>query len=346
MPDQAILVINAGSSSIKYGLYRARDMACLARENFQFHKKTISYALYEETFQRILKTHKDVRVCAAGHRIVHGGPDYRAPVRLDETVLKTLKGFKPLAPLHQPYNLAAVESMQVYHPDLLQVACFDTAFHRTQPRLNQLYALPHALSEEGGLIRYGFHGLSYEYIASVLPQHTDKALGKVITLHLGAGVSACAMSEGKSVATTMGFTALDGLMMATRCGALDPGLVLYLLQEKQMSAAAVKAALYDRSGLLGVSGISGDMRDLIDNPDPRAQQAVDLFCRYIVRAVGQLATDLQGLDALVFTAGIGENQPKIKDKVSAALAWLGDFEVLVIPTDEEKIIAQHVKKFL
>ncbi len=244
-----------------------------------------------------------------------------------------------MAPLHQPYNIKAIDLLLQSHPELTQVACFDTAFHHTQPALHRLYALPRSMSDEG-ILRYGFHGLSYEYIASVLPDHTDKADGKVVILHLGSGASACALQNQKSVASTMGFTALEGLMMATRCGDLDPGILLYLMEEKNMPAQEITSLLYTQSGLLGVSGQSGDIRKLMNSTNPHAQEAIDLFCHYAVKAVGQLAATLQGLDVLVFTAGIGENQPDICRRITQALDWLAP-ETLVIPTNEEYMIARH-----
>jgi acetate kinase len=300
----------------------------------------------------------DHSLAAVGHRVVHGGRLYSAPVRIDAAVLAELRRLIPLAPLHQPHHVAAIEAIARSHPALPQIACFDTAFHHGQPAVAAAFALPRRLAEEG-VRRYGFHGLSYEYIAGVLPDHLgpEAAEGRVVVAHLGAGASLCAMRRRHSIATTMGFTALDGLMMAQRCGALDPGVVLYLLQQKGMTAEAVGDLLYHESGLGGVSGISDDMRTLLASPDPRAAEAIDLYVYRITRELGSLAA----LDALVFTAGIGEHAAEIRRRVCADAAWLGiDIDAAanasggprisspgsrisawVIPTDEDLMIAQH-----
>lgn len=332
-----ILVLNAGSSTLKYAFYEAETLKCL------IHKKIeITNDDYETALNDILNQARNIKV--VGHRVVHGGQVFDHAVIADDDAMQKLKDLTPLAPLHQPHNLKAIETLKTLYPDLLQVVCFDTAFHRTQPRLSQLYALPRTLTDHG-ILRYGFHGLSYEYIASVLPDYTDKADGKVIILHLGSGASACAMQNRQSVSSTMGFTALEGLMMSTRAGSIDPGVILYLQQEKGMSVKDIETLLYKQSGLLGVSGLSADSRALINNPDPKAREAIDLFCHYAVRAIGQLAAELQGLDVLVFTAGIGENQKEITDQIANAVHWLTP-EVLVIPTNEELIIARHALEFL
>ncbi|WOE74292.1 acetate/propionate family kinase [Alterisphingorhabdus coralli] len=329
-----LLVLNAGSSTLKYAFYVADTLACLKRE-----KLDITDGDYLGAIETILGNAENL--AAVGHRVVHGGEEFHDPVLVTQDIYHKLEALIPLAPLHQPHNLKAIDTVIQAYPDLPQIACFDTAFHRSQPRVNQLYALPSDLSEQG-IIRYGFHGLSYEYIASILPEHSDKADGKVIVLHLGSGASACAMLNRQSVSSTMGFTALEGLMMSTRCGTIDPGVILYLQQEKGMPLADIEALLYKQSGLLGVSGISADSRDLVGHADPKAQMAIDLFCHYAVRAIGQLAAELQGLDVLVFTAGIGENQPEIRDRITQAVSWLNP-EIHVIPTNEEYIIAAHSK---
>ncbi len=300
-------------------------------------------------------------VVGAGHRIVHGGPDFSAPVRLNEATLRRLAALSPLAPGHQPHNLAGVAAIARCCPLARQVACFDTAFHRTQPKVEETFAIPRALTRDG-VIRYGFHGLSYEYIAGSL----ESVLGdfrrkRVIVAHLGAGASMCALVDGKSVATTMGFTALDGLPMATRCGSIDPGVVLHLLQERQMSVADVEKVLYRESGLLGLSGVSGDMRVLQSSDAPQAAEAIDYFVYRVVREVGSLAAAMGGVDALVFTAGVGENAPAIREKIVNQLSWLGfaldeDANLAgasqitlaertpsawMIPTNEELMIARH-----
>ena len=263
------------------------------------------------------------KLIGVGHRVVHGGMEYTHPVRVDATVLAALDKFVPLAPLHQPHNLAAIRAVMHRSPDVPQVACFDTAFHRTNPEIAQMFALPYEL-HEAGVRRYGFHGLSYEYIASVLPGiDASAAQGRTVVLHLGNGASMCALNGGRSVASTMGFTAVDGLPMGTRTGNLDPGVVLYLMDERGMDARAVEKLLYQQSGLLGVSGIASDMRTLLASPEPRAKLAVDLFVYRIGRELGSLAAALGGLDAIVFTAGVGENSAEIRARICQAAAWLG-----------------------
>ncbi len=305
-------------------------------------------------------------VVAVGHRVVHGGAEFAAPVRITPDVVARLEALVPLAPLHQPANLLPVKALAAQRPALPQVACFDTAFHLRQPPRAQAFAIPRALTE-GGIRRYGFHGLSYEYVASVLPAHDARAAGgRTVVLHLGNGASMCALAAGRSVATTMGFTALDGLPMGTRCGALDPGVLLYLMDERRMNARALERLLYKESGLLGVSGVSSDMRELLASPDPRAREAVDLFCYRIGRELGSLAAALGGLDAVVFTAGIGEHAAPVRAAVCRDAAWLGveldpaanaaggpristaasRVAVWVIPTDEELMIARHTRALL
>ena len=260
---------------------------------------------------------------AVGHRVVHGGTEFAAPVRADAVVLAKLDRLVPLAPLHQPHNLAPVRALLARMPALPQVVCFDTAFHRTNPPVAQMFALPKEL-DDAGVRRYGFHGLSYEYVASVLPQIDEAAArGKTVVLHLGNGASMCALDAGRSVASTMGFTAVDGLPMGTRCGALDPGVILYLLDQRGMDARAIEKLIYGQSGLLGVSGVSSDMRALLDSTDARAKLAVDLFVYRIGRELGSLAAALGGLDALVFTAGIGERAAPIRERICRQAAWLG-----------------------
>ena len=293
--------------------------------------------------------------------MVHGGPEYSRPVLVDEPVLAALERLVPLAPLHQPHNLAAIRSLRETQPRLPQVACFDTAFHRSHPQLADLYALPWAYYE-AGVRRYGFHGLSYEYIAAALPQVAPAiAGGRVIVAHLGSGASLCALRAGVSVDSTMGFSALDGLPMGTRPGALDPGVLLYLVGERGMTAAALEKLLYKESGLLGLSGVSNDMRVLLESGEPRARLAVDFFVYRVAREIGALAAVLGGVDGLVFTAGVGENSAEIRARVVAACAWLGvalDAEAnrrggprisaegsavsaWVVPTNEELMIARH-----
>src|SRR5581483_6453635 len=306
------------------------------------------------------------RIIAAGHRVVHGGLQFTRPVRIDAAVLAALESLVPLAPLHQPHNLAAIRAITGRAPGLPQVACFDTSFHRTQPAVAQTFALPRRYTEEG-VLRYGFHGLSYEYIASVLRRTDDRAAaGRTVVAHLGNGASLCALTGGRSVASTMGFTAVDGLPMGTRCGALDPGVLLYLMDRHGMDARALEKLIYQQSGLLGVSGLSSDLRTLLASPDPRAAQAVDLFVYRIGRELGSLAAALGGLDALVFTGGIGENAAAIRARVCRDAAWLGleldeaaneaggplvscsesKVHAWIIPTNEEFMIARHTRSLI
>ncbi|MEO8509150.1 MAG: acetate/propionate family kinase, partial [Betaproteobacteria bacterium] len=327
----AILVLNAGSSSLKFSLFEidtgapvlvergqleglatathfkatASDGTLLAERSWYRalgHDGAMAYLLLH--LRESLSTHT---LRAAGHRVVHGGTRYLQPARIDAAVLSYLETLIPLAPLHQPHNLAPIHALLAHSPQLPQVACFDTAFHRTLPDVEQAFALPAAITARG-VRRYGFHGLSYEFIASALP-HVDleAAQGRTVVAHLGNGASMCAMRGGVSIATTMGFTAVDGLMMGTRTGALDPGVMLYLMDEMKMDARALEKLIYQESGLLGVSGVSSDMRTLLASDEPRAALAIRLFCHRIARELGSLAATLHGIDALVFTGGIGEH---------------------------------------
>lgn len=394
MKTPAILVINAGSSSIKFSIFsaaatpgpedlicggkisgidvqarldaRAADGTVLADEHFPEN------AEYDDLLARLLdwiETHLDgLDLVAAGHRIVHGGRDHVRPAVLDEKLRAELRRLVPLAPLHQPHNLAAADALARLHPGLAQIACFDTAFHTGRSEVESVYALPAGMTGEG-LRRYGFHGLSYDYVSSrlgLLPGR--KGQGRVIVAHLGNGASMCAMREGRSIATTFGFTALDGLPMGTRSGAIDPGVLLYLMEQKGMDAQDLTCLLYRQSGLLGLSGISSDMRDLLASDDPRARFAVEYFCYRAGREIGSLAAALGGLDALVFTAGIGENAAEIRSRICAAASWLGvmideaangaakgeavisaagsSVTVAVIPTNEELVIARNSQALL
>lgn len=383
----SILVLNAGSSSIKFSVYDASlapgphgqvegigaSPRLLVRglPDGATHDSPIDPARFPGhagAFQVIhdwLTAHHagEAELAAIGHRVVHGGTRYDRPVRLDAETIAALEALVPLAPLHQPHALAAIHAAAAAAPNLPQIACFDTAFHRAQPDLAQLYALPRALTE-AGVRRYGFHGLSYEYIASALPP--ELARGRVVVAHLGSGASMCAIEAGRSVASTMGFTALDGLPMSTRSGNLDPGVVLYLLQQRGMTAQELESLLYRQSGLLGVSGISGDMRALLASDRPEAAEAVALFCYRVARELGSLAAALGGLDGLVFTAGIGERAAPVRAEVIRQSAWLGlslDPEAnaanamrisphgatpsaWVIPTDENLMIARGVRAAL
>jgi acetate kinase len=391
VPD-AILVLNAGSSSLKFSVFHIDGtglaLACsgaieellgaarfravdASRSAVDEHGWPSGEAPGHEGALRFLLDWLRARphigkLTAVGHRVVHGGADYAGPVRATPEVVTALERLIPLAPLHQPHNLRPIRILFARLPGVAQVACFDTAFHRTQPPLAQAFALPRELSD-AGVRRYGFHGLSYEYVASVLPTYDARAAaGRTIVLHLGNGASMCAISAGRSMATTMGFTPLDGLPMGTRTGSLDPGVLLYLMDERKMDARAIEELLYQRSGLLGVSGVSSDMRALLESEDPHAREAVALFCYRIGRELGSLAAALGGLDAIVFTAGIGEHAIAVRGKVCADAAWLGvaldraanaqhgpristgDSRVAawVIPTDEELMIARHTRDTL
>jgi acetate kinase len=391
--SDAILVLNAGSSSIKFALFGAtarpsrQGLICEGtcdgighRVHFTAKGKDGAPLIdehlaegtgHEDALAALLRWLEDrfrhERLIAAGHRVVHGGPLYATPVRIDATVITELERLIPLAPLHEPHHLAAIAALAKLHPALPQIACFDTAFHHTQPELATAFALPRRLSAEG-IRRYGFHGLSYEYIASVLPDMLGPAAaeGRIVVAHLGSGASLCAMRQRKSLATTMGFTALDGLPMSRRCGTLDPGVVLYLMLEKGMTTGAASDLLYNESGLLGVSGISDDMRVLLASDEPAAEAAVALFTYRIGRELGSLAAAIGGLDALVFTAGIGEHAAEVRRRVCQDAAWLGvaldddanaaggpritrasgRVSAWVIPTDEDLMIARHVWQML
>ncbi len=388
----AILVLNAGSSSIKFSLFATsgEDLTLVARGQAEglytsprFVAKDNAGAVTEEKawgdgvalghegaldhlVQFLRARSEGYRLVGAGHRVVHGGLEYSQPARVSEQVLVALEKYIPLAPLHQPHNLAPIRALMQRAPDLPQVACFDTAFHRTMPPVAQAFALPKSITDRG-VVRYGFHGLSYEYIASVLPKVESRAAsGKTVVLHLGNGSSMCGMSAGRSVASTMGFTAVDGLPMGTRCGNLDPGVVLYLMDELKMDVRAIEKLIYQQSGLLGVSGISSDMRVLLESKEARAKEAIDLYVYRIGRELGSLASALGGLDALVFTAGIGENSAELRARICADAAWLGleldpeanrgngqrisragsRVSALVVPTNEELMIARHTRAVL
>jgi len=362
----ALFVINVGSSSVKYGIYdpHGRDadgLKRIDRGNIDLQREHVP--TIDAAIDLLLSRLNGMRVVAVGHRIVHGGMLYHAPIEVDDDVIAHLHSFESLAPLHQPYNVAALESMRAHLPDALQVACFDTAFHGDQPEVATWFGLNRELYE-AGVRRYGFHGLSYEFVAARLPEVLGPiGRGRVIAAHLGSGASMCAMVDGKSVATSMGFTALDGLMMGTRCGDLDPGVVMHLMFERGMNKREINSLLYQGSGLKGVSGISADMRVLLDSEDTRAAFAVDLFCYRAALMLGQMAMAAGGVDAIVFTGGIGENSPDIRRRIIERCAWMGiaidpaanaaalrtetrieaqgSVAVAVIPTDEERMIARE-----
>ena len=398
--SDAILTLNAGSSSIKFALFaraaviprqpelvgqidgigavggqrahlKAKDATGGALDDIDLDLGDAAEGQHKSALRFLvdwLHGHDaGWRIASVGHRVVHGAQKFSQPMILDAAIVDELRRFIPLAPLHQPHNLAGIDALSAALPGVPQVGCFDTAFHRSQPELAQLFALPRAITAQG-VRRYGFHGLSYEYIAEVLPQYLDPgvARGRVIVAHLGNGASMCAMKDRRSQATTMGFTAVEGLMMGTRTGSLDPGVLLYLMDYQHLDARALTRLLYKESGLLGVSGISQDMRVLLDSAAPEAREAVDLFCYRIVREIGSLAAALGGLDALVFTGGIGEHGAPVREQVCARLDWLGlrlnsaenaanasrisaadsKIEVCVIPTNEEWIIARHTAELV
>jgi acetate kinase len=386
-----ILVVNAGSSSVKFQVFAVEGTTGLQRQikgqmdgigsrprlrasgpngdplaDRAYPVEAVADVPAAMSIAGAWLRELNVNPIAVGHRVVHGGPDHARPVLIDHAVVARLERYVSLAPLHQPYNLAPIRTLLGNFPSLPQVACFDTAFHRDHDALADHYAIPYQLHTEG-IRRYGFHGLSYEYISKRLPRVApDIASGRVIVAHLGSGASMCAMKGGRSVESTMGFTALDGLAMGTRPGQLDPGVVLYLLTEKGMSASNVQNFLYRDCGLKGLSGVSNDMRELEASADPRAAFAIDYFVYRVGLNAGMLAAALQGLDAFVFTAGIGENSASIRARIAEKLAWLGvaldpaenarhagkisrpdsRIPVYVVPTDEELMIAQHTLALL
>ncbi|MFN3985806.1 MAG: acetate/propionate family kinase [Rhodocyclaceae bacterium] len=392
---KSVLVLNAGSSSLKFALFatdgglaegaaisgqvdgigaapefiahiaadgrRVREPVATSGELASQHRDALAHL-----FDWLTRHAPGLDIVAAGHRVVHGGERYSAPIRLTPELLTELDAFVPLAPLHQPHNLRAVRAVAQLLPQVPQIACFDTAFHRSQPALAQAFALPRALSAEG-IKRYGFHGLSYDYVARQLPEVIgERAQAAVVIAHLGNGASMCALRAGKSVASTMGFTAVEGLMMGTRTGSLDPGVLLYLMDEKGMDAKALTRLLYKESGLLGVSGISHDMRTLLASDAPEAKEAVALFCYRIARELGSLAAAAGGLDALVFTGGIGEHAAPVRERVVELAGWLGArldkganeradtridapdsrIAIAVVPTNEERMIARYTMELL
>jgi acetate kinase len=385
-----ILTINAGSSSLKTALY-TDALEPLAGAQVEGLGTNPEFVLRNGAGEKVLVDHLEgervvsehagalavvlgairerfpaLAVAAVGHRVVHGGMAFMAPVAVDEPILAQLEALQPLAPLHQPHNLAGIRACRAAFPGVPQVACFDTAFHRAHPKVSDIFALPRALYDEG-VRRYGFHGLSYEYVTARLREEAPfHAEGRVVICHLGSGASLCATRGGLSVASTMGFSALDGLPMGTRPGQLDPGILLYLMSEKGMDAKAISDLLYKKSGLLGLSGLSNDMRDLLASDHPHAREAIDYFVARIRREIGAMAAALEGLDAIVFTGGIGENAAPIREYILEAMEWIGveldrarnsagagiissdrsRVRVFVIRTDEEKMIATHAREVL
>ena len=391
--SEAIVTVNAGSSSAKLGLFRigaegVDPEAALRIDIFGIGGKpelrvrasdaelettpldlpdADAYEVaFETAFSKIRERSNGVSIIGVGHRMVHGGTEFMQPVQLGEKEIRALEALIPLAPRHQPHNLRGVKSAARQWPSLPQIACFDTAFHRTQSNIAQSYALPRDLGD-GELIRFGFHGLSYEYVTHKVSEVIGEAAsGRMIIAHLGAGASMCAVRDGKSIATTMGFTALDGLPMATRCGAIDPGVLLYLLEQKGMSPESLSDCLYNQSGLLGLSGLSGDMQALEISDDPQAKEAIDYFVDRAVREIGSLTAALGGLECLIFTGGIGENSVNTRRRIVEGSAWLGFAldqdansnhescitrtgttpSAWVIPTDEEYMIARHTYRMI
>jgi acetate kinase len=386
-----ILVINAGSSSIKFSVFATEIDGSLSAEAHgqvegigsaphlevsdpkgkSLADQPVAGQGYDGAIaeiQRWFAAHvgSEAAFEGVGHRVVHSGMAYSKPVLIDDRVIADLEALVPLAPLHQLHNIAAIRAVGAAAPGVPQVACFDTAFHSDQPAVAREFALPRELTAKG-VRRYGFHGLSYEYIVSALPKIAPGIVeGKIIVAHLGNGASMCAIAAGRSIASTMGFTAVEGLPMGTRTGSLDPGVILYLLQHEGMDAAAIEQLIYQRSGLLGISGLSGDMRILLASDSPAAKQAVDLFVYRIGRELGSLVAALGGLDAIVFTAGIGEHAPAIRARVCADARWIGvsldeaantrngprisgamsAVSAWVIPTDENLMIARHTRQLL
>ncbi|MBS0518476.1 MAG: acetate/propionate family kinase [Proteobacteria bacterium] len=386
-----ILILNAGSSSLKFSIFETHEDRSLGAgihgqvegigvdpklhvrdaEGHKLADRPVSGRGHEGAIAAIgewFRAHigRDASFDGVGHRVVHGGMTFSKPVLVDEAVIRELETLVPLAPLHQPHNLAAIRAIRAAAPNVPQVACFDTAFHSGQTDVARNFALPRALTAKG-IRRYGFHGISYEYILSVVPQFApDCAGGKLVVAHLGNGASMCAIDKGASVASTMGFTAVDGLPMGTRTGVLDPGVVLYLLQYEGMDAKAIEHLLYQQSGLLGVSGLSSDMRTLLASDASSAKEAVDLFVYRIGRELGSLAAALRGIDSLIFTGGIGENAAAVRARVCNDARWLGieldeaanagdgpriskpgsKVSAWVIPTDENLMIARHTRRLL
>ena len=390
MTDELLLTCNAGSSSIKLGVHArsATGARRLGRGQVDLRQKPLTLRITEgeaifdlplgatatgdlhEVIGAVLgwlaKRFPTGRLAAVGHRVVHGGDRFAGPERVTDEALAAIVALTPFAPLHQPHSIRLIRAIQRLRPGLPQVASFDTAFHRTQSDLVRRFALPRA-EFDAGIKRYGFHGLSYQSIAAALArQAPDLARGRIVVAHLGSGASLCALEAGVSRDTSMGFSTLDGVPMATRCGALDAGVVLHLIQQRGLAPDAVEDMLYQRSGLLGVSGISADSRTLLASPAPEAREALDLFAFRIAGEVARLATTLGGLNGIVFTAGIGEHQPAVREAVCRRLAWLGvaldpaanagnagvvgaaesRVAVLVVPTDEEQVIADEALSIL
>ena len=390
-PLPALLCLNAGSSSVKFSLYKAANGApellfggqiegLLTQPHFKSKDaqgNTLNERQWDQPQRRaeaveiileyVKAEAKGYKLAAVGHRVVLGGTEYPHSVIVDDAVLDVLDHYVPIVPSHQPAEIESIRLLRASHPDLKQVACFDSAFHRTKSEVADLYALPLSYRDKG-IRRWGFHGLSYDYISTQLPKLSPRlATGKTVVMHLGSGASLCGLVNGQSAYTSMGFSPLDGLMMGTRCGSLDPMIPIYLMDQYKMTPAAIEKLLIKESGLLGVSGISNDMRDLESSTDAQAQLAIDLFVYMLAQQTGTAMASIQGLDGIVFTAGIGERSPLIRAKACAALSWAGvaidparnesqsqearristgesKVEVWVIPTDEEQVIARDTWK--
>lgn len=390
-PLPALLCLNAGSSSVKFSLYKAANGApellfggqiegLLTQPRFKSKDaqgNTLNERQWDQPQRRaeaveiileyVKAEAKDYKLAAVGHRVVLGGTEYPHSVIVDDAVLDVLDHYVPIVPSHQPAEIESIRLLRASHPDLKQVACFDSAFHRTKSEVADLYALPLSYRDKG-IRRWGFHGLSYDYISTQLPKLSPRlATGKTVVMHLGSGASLCGLVNSQSAYTSMGFSPLDGLMMGTRCGSLDPMIPLYLMDQYKMTSAAIEKLLIKESGLLGVSGISNDMRDLESSTDTQAQLAMDLFVYMLAQQTGTAMASIQGLDGIVFTAGIGERSPLIRAKACAALSWAGvaidpalnesqsqevrristdesKVEIWVIPTDEESVIARDTWK--
>lgn len=353
MPAQRLLTINAGSSSLKFATFKLdATPTCELRGQLSGIGQGVAKlsGVGWPTDNLKLENHRDavallldrLEIAAVGHRVVHGGTRFTAPVKIDAATIGALRELIPLAPLHQPHNVAAIEAVAAALPGTPQVACFDTAFHATMPEVAARFALPEKYWE-AGIRRYGFHGLSYE---AILHRLGDEIPARMIIAHLGNGASLAAVKDGKCIATTMGFSTLDGLVMGTRAGLMDPGVILHLMRSEDMKLPELEQLLYHQSGLLGLSGQTADMKTLLESDDPRATRAVEIYCARITREIGSLAAALEGLDTLVFTGGVGENAAPIRARVTNAMEWLGGIDIRVIPTDEELTIARHTQSIL
>lgn len=332
-----IITCNAGSANTKLAVFNAENISL---------KQSTKISTKQETINWLRNISENEKILAIGHRVVHGGDIFSDPILINAEKINQLRNLIPLAPLHQPATIDIITETIKLYPNVPQIACFDTAFHYKIPEIEKKFPLPKKYYDSG-IKRYGFHGISYQYISSVLSEYAGKkAAGKIIVAHLGGGASACAIKELKSIATTMGFSTLDGLMMSSRCGALDVGVILHFLQEKNMSADEISSLLYKNSGLLGVSGISANMKELLASNKTEAKTAIELYCYLAAKQICSLLAPLGGLDAMVFTGGIGEHSEEIRKNILAYLSFLGKFPVYVIPTNEEFIIATSCKEYI